>query len=169
MGIYWTIQTIEKWNEVKNSSYLLGVHDHIWPDFIEPYHWMMKQMDEKIPNYKGEYPIWVWTDRPDLRESGHLNKGDRGVLLKIEIEDHRVLLSDFQAWHFVLNKWYFDLEDFENDNSHFSQYEMEKSWEMIFNIDFLTQHPNWGTCTLQSVTGKVMLKEITLEKEFIAR
>ena len=68
MGIYWTIQSIEKWEEVKNSSYLLGVHEHIWPEFVEPYHWMMQQMDEKIPNYKGEYPIWVWSDRPDLRE-----------------------------------------------------------------------------------------------------
>ena len=34
MGIYWTIQYIEKWEEVKNTSYLLGVHKHIWPEFI---------------------------------------------------------------------------------------------------------------------------------------
>ena len=48
MGIYWTIQTVEKWQEVKKIGYLIGVREHIWPEFIEPYHWMMQQMVEEL-------------------------------------------------------------------------------------------------------------------------
>jgi hypothetical protein len=28
------------------------------------------------------------------------------VLLSLDVEDNRVLLSDYDAWHFVLNYWY---------------------------------------------------------------
>lgn len=169
MSTYWTIQSIEKWIEIKKRGYLTANPDFIWPEFIEAYHWLMKKMNEKIPNYQGEYPVWLWTDRPDLRKSGHLNRGERGVLLKIDIEEIRVLLSEFEAWHFVLNKWDFDLENFEDEKSNISQYELERSWEMIFNIDALTRHPNWGTCIIQGATNHIKLSEITLVKEFTAR
>lgn len=171
MKTYWTIQSIEKWIEIQEKGYFTGNPDFVWPDFIEAYHWMMKKMNENIPNYQGEYPVWLWTERPDLRKGGHLNRGEQGVLLKIDIEKNRVLLSDFQAWHFVLMKEYFELEEIEEANRHFSQDELEKSWEMIFNIENLIQHPNWGkeVCTLQGVTNNIELGEITLVKKFTAR
>jgi len=169
MGIYWTIQTIEKWAEVKKIGYLIGVREYIWPEFIEPYHWMMQQMVEKLPNYQGEYPVWVWKDRPDLRRIGHLEKGVRGVLLKIDIEDERVLLSDFQAWYFVLVGDYCNIEAKEDFELNLSQQSIQESWKTIFNLKYLAEHPDWGECTVQGVTGKVMLNEIILEKEFLAR
>ncbi|WP_041096416.1 DUF3841 domain-containing protein [Bacillus badius] len=169
MGTYWTIQSAEEWDEIQRKSYLTGNPNFIYPEFIEAYQWIMKKMKQKIPSYQGEYPVWLWIDRPDLRKNGHLNPKERGVLLKINIEETRVLFSDFEAWHFVLNKWYFDLEDFESDKSDFSQQELEKSWEKIFDIDFLKQHPNWGASTIQGVTNRIEVNEITLIKEFIAR
>ncbi|KZN98597.1 DUF3841 domain-containing protein [Pseudobacillus badius] len=169
MGTYWTIQSAEKWEEIQRKSYLTGNPHFIYPEFIEAYHWIMKKMKQKIPNYQGEYPVWLWIDRPDLRKSGHLSPKERGVLLKINIEETRALFSDFEAWHFVLNRWYFDLENFESDKSDFLQHELEKSWEKIFDIDFLKQHPNWGASAVQGVTNRIELNEITLIKEFIAR
>lgn len=48
--------------------------------------------------------------------------------------------------------------------------EMQKSWEMIFDLETLAQHPEWGApLDLQGVTGKVLLNQIKLEKTFTAR
>lgn len=109
MKTFWTIQSAEKWIEIQEKGYLTGNPDYICPDSIEAYHWLMTKMNEKISNYQGEHPVWVWTERPDLRKRGYLNRGEQGVVLKINIEENHVLLSDFQAWHFVLMEEYFDL------------------------------------------------------------
>ena len=169
MATYWTIQTMEKWNEVQRLGYLTGHENYIWEDFIEPYQWMMGQMKKRLPNYAGEYPIWVWTNRPDLRRSAHLEKGVKGVLLKVELDEQDVLLSEFQAWHVVLYRTYFDL-DIDEDEQVIDKDEIEKSWEMIFELDILKQHPNWGpTLDIQGVTGKIAVERIKLVKDFVAR
>ena len=41
-----------------------------------------------------------------LAVCGHLPKGERGVRLELQVADDRVLLSDFDLWHYVLNYWY---------------------------------------------------------------
>lgn len=171
MGIYWTIQSAGKWEEIQKKGVLTANPDFIWPEDLKAYNWLREKMNEKIPNGCEEYPIWLWVDRPDLRKKGHLEAGEKGVLLKIEIEDQRVLLSDFQAWHFVLNNWYFDIDGSEMDESHLTQSAIEKSWELIFDFDYLIQHPNWGenVCTVQGVTHSIKLNEITCVKEFTAR
>lgn len=169
MGTYWTIQTYKAWENAKRIGYLTGDEGYIWPEFIDAYHWMMKQMKNKIPQYSSEYPIWLWTERPDLRKSGHLEKGTRGVLLKVNIASSRVLLSDFLAWHSVFYNSYIGVyEDDENNNS-MNQSLIEESWQRIFDFDFLKSHPEWGEVRIQGVTGKVSLNEITLVKDFIAR
>ncbi len=169
MATYWTIQMMDKWDEVQSLGYLIGDEKYIWGDFIEPYHWMMGQMKKRLPNYTGEYPIWLWTNRPDLRRSAHLERGEKGVLLKVELDEQDVLLSEFQAWHFVLNRTYFELEG-DEDELVIEKDEIENSWEMIFELDVLKQHPNWGpTFHLQGVTGKIPIDKIKLVRDFIAR
>lgn len=169
MATYWSIQTMSKWQEVQKLGYLKGNADYIWEEFAEPYAWMMQQMKSKLPNYDGEYPVWLWIDRPDLRRSAHLQKGEQGVLLKLELDENDVLLSEFQAWHFVLNRLFFDL-DIEEEDRAYTEDEMRRSWVLIFEIEKLKRHPNWGpNVDLQGVTGKVLLKQIKLEKTFIAR
>ncbi|MBY7114874.1 DUF3841 domain-containing protein [Bacillus sp. 17RED48] len=170
MSTFWTIQSVEKWNEVKSIGCLTGTSDHVWPEFIEPYKWMVQQMNLRVKNYTQEgYPIWLWANRPDLRRCGHLGKGERGVLLKIEIDDERVLLSDFEAWHFVLNGVYCNIEAEDDNNLDLSPESIQKSWEKIFDLDYLYNHPEWNNCIIQGVTSKVFLHEITLAKEFTSR
>lgn len=169
MATYWTIQTISKWWEVQSLGYLTGNRAYIWEEFVEPYHWMMEQMGKRISNYAGEYPVWLWTERPDLRRSGHLEKREQGVLLKIELDPKDVLLSDFQAWHIVLNHSYLSLYCDDNDQT-YSADELRKSWDLIFEIDQLNHSEAWGgTLYLQGVTGKIMANQLTLTKTFIAR
>lgn len=97
------------------------------------------------------YPIWGWYiynglhKKPDLRCSGHGASGKQMVCIELEISDNKVLLSDFDLWHYVLNNWY--LGDSTNEEELDDEWEwldtlpkqerqniIEKSWDKIFNI-----------------------------------
>lgn len=162
MGTFYTIQTVDAWKGAQIKGYLVGEREYIYKDWLEPYHWMMSQMVERVKEYNGEYPIWLWLTRPDLRRSAHLERGMKGVLLELIISEERVLLSDFQAWHLVLMDS--PILSYEEENI-----DKEKSWERIFDFDYLMNHSEWGSIDLQGVTGKVPIDEVKLIKEFIAR
>lgn len=91
--------------------------------------------------------------KPDLRSSGHLEKGKIGYRIEIQKNKNEVLLSDFELWHYVLNNWY--LPESEEDSKAFDkriqlQYPMtsdddiknfekkviEDSWGKIFDMSF---------------------------------
>ena len=81
----------------------------------------MKQRIGKPENKDIVLPIWVWDQREgkrkrrDLRYSGYADRGTKMVQIEFEIPLKNVLLSDFDAWHLVLNKYYFG-NDTEVDN-----------------------------------------------------
>jgi hypothetical protein len=168
---YYTIQTIEAWNQAIELKYLEGNVDYIDKSFIEPYHWLMDQMEKRLKSYNGEYPIWLWPKRQDLRKSGYLSKGQHGVLLEIELDENDVLLSDFEAWHFVLNNWFFSISD--DEEKMFEEGKLlitkEKSWERIFDFSLLNSLDGWEHINIQGVTGRVDIKSIRLIKEFKSR
>ena len=164
---YYSIQNFNAWTEAQKIGFLSGNPEFIDAHFIKSYLWMMKQMNERITVYEGEYPIWLWpiTSRPDLRRKFWGIRGTPAVLLKIEIPNDRVLLSDFQAWHCVLNGGV--LEDHDGEDI-----DMEKSWERIFDLEYLKKHCDWGQfdeLDIQGVTGKIYLSQIKSVKEFICR
>jgi hypothetical protein len=82
------------------------------------YDWMVGQLEQRVKNYPcNKYPIWAWYHpKPDLRLSGHLPRGTSGVRVEFLVSSDRVLLSDFEAWHAVLNCWYLSLSDEESEN-----------------------------------------------------
>jgi hypothetical protein len=99
------------------------------------------------------YPVWAWykfnkEHKPlDLRYRGYSKRGDKCVCIELEVPDNEVVLTDYDAWHFVLNKWYLniDCEDEETwDKDHewldslepqVKAQEIEKSWQSVFRID----------------------------------
>ncbi|MGO4548882.1 DUF3841 domain-containing protein [Paenibacillus sp. 2TAB23] len=85
MTRYWTNQTIEAWEKAIKVGYLVGNPDFVWAEMLENYHWMMEHMKKRLSYYSGEYPIWLWTEKPDLRRSGDFNGGTRAVSLEVEI------------------------------------------------------------------------------------
>lgn len=155
----WTVQPIEVWRELKEKGYFIC--DPMKADYISDkeynfknsYDWLVKQMEYKIgkrPNGV-DYPIWAWHTRdwqhkkPDLRNVGLGNKGEKSVCIEIEIPDNQVVLTDFDAWHYVLNNWYFDNsnneEEWEKAHQKFDRLDMKKrekikhqSWQNIFNV-----------------------------------
>jgi hypothetical protein len=90
------------------------------------------------------------------------------------------LLSDFEAWHAVLNCWYLSLSEEESDNwderseaagitgswenwhppSPFKE-EILKSWERIFDLGLLKEHPEWiGGDAIQACIEKIYVNEV---------
>ena len=85
-----------------------------------PYDWMASQMRKRLsvrPPAGARYPFWAWQQwngpaepKPDLRHSSLKMWASKQpqVLLMLDVADEEVLLSDYDAWHFVLNYWYLD-------------------------------------------------------------
>jgi hypothetical protein len=172
LGIYWSIQTKQAWEAALERGYLVGDPKYIWEGFIEPYHWMMEQMKKRIKGYQGEYPVWVWIKKPDLRRTAHLPPKTEGVRLKIEKPDDQVLLSDFDAWHFVLNNSFFSLNEEEDKLFESGALPMtkEESWERIFDFN-LPRDPEWvgEVERIQGTTGKISIEQVKSVQFFIAR
>lgn len=144
------------------------------------------------PHYR--FPLWGWYNwegkecpKPDLRASGHLPKGANGVRIEFEIPEDRVLLSDFDAWHFVLNRWFLFL--YEQEGKDFIE-ELERagirqrwpyqepfhsriinSWQRIFDLE--AGAPEWrGTLSkncIQATFWELKLSQICHVDTFIAR
>ncbi|KPI56941.1 hypothetical protein IM33_02680 [Clostridioides difficile] len=160
---FYTIQILEFWNNNKNNKYLLNNYSLILEDFEIPYKWMYSQMIERIPKFDNSM-IWVWPKRPDLRCSGYLERGSKGVLLELEINKENVLLWDFDLWHLPLMD--ITVEIYEDE-----QIEKMVSWQRIFDLELCSKlnEVNIEDLTLQGVTSKVPLSNVRLIKEFIAK
>lgn len=104
------------------------------------YDYMIEQMGKRgIEQPQGvDFPLWAWhtsygkRQKPDLRQ--HRYACDDNVLIGLDIDPQRVLLSDFMEWHCVLNNCAYigpeeeDWEKFDN----LSEAEARKTWDNIF-------------------------------------
>lgn len=104
------------WDELKHGRTIhgppLAAQD---PDCFAPaYTWMSRQMryldDAPADDVCG--PMWAWPKKVDLRQRMFRawSKDQRLVLLRLSVDNSRVLLSDYDAWHYVLNYWYLGSE-----------------------------------------------------------
>lgn len=175
MTRYWSIQDKRAWETALQKGYLQGNPDFICFDhFVDSYEWMKGQMQERLPDYQGEQPIWLWTKKPDMRKSAHAESGSEVVRLTIELPSEWVLLSDFDGWHMVLNDTFFAFNKDEFDAFYRGELSMtkEESWKRIF--DFETERDEEWFYSLdeidhQGVTGRIGLDCIRKVESFIAR
>lgn len=151
----WTIQPAEIINTLMTEGvFVCDSHLSVnYENFQEAYQWMVNEMDKRnIPHPKGlALPIWAWHTRngkqsqPDLRHSGYGKKGEKYACIELEVPDKEVLLSDFDNWHYVLNNWWMDDSQNEEewDKSHAWYDNLDKetqnkimieSWQKIFDI-----------------------------------
>lgn len=155
----WTIQPVEVYREIeKNGYYVCDIEqararsEYFDVCFKDAYDWLVEKMKEKIgePPVGVEYPVWAWHTYDWKRKSSDLRsrqgyRGQEMVRMEIEIPDNEVVLSDFDAWHNVLNKWY--AIDCDNEEEYDREYEkFEKlspeeqkrvtieSWDKIFDL-----------------------------------
>lgn len=159
----WTVQPLSFYEELINQGEISSSKENIWKELMPSYNWLINQMEIKIGKRSSvnTYPIWAWFQceninkrKPDLRKSGYLEKGTKGVRIEIEKNDNEVLLSDFDLWNALLNgtfisdnhhqdKQFNKLIEVHNiSNNNISTYPaevknmLENSWQKIFDMSF---------------------------------
>lgn len=145
----WTFQPLkvqEKLNKGEthycNPELSSLLSDDDWKQIFQPaYSYMIEQMNSrKIDKliHESHYPIWAWVKedglnkKPDLRK--HSYTDNSFVLIEAEINNNRILLSDFVEWHNVLNNCAI-VEEQDETVDNFSQNEIRETWENIFNVN----------------------------------
>lgn len=183
-------ETVELWTFQPRDFYdhlvQHGVSWEVTPDFdeedVEPIHnqwpyafqWLSRKMHERgvksVKHPPPSYPIWAWfwwygeqRKHPDLRyHSSRAARGSTGsVLLKLKVPRAYVCITDYTAWHNVLNHAYFSSH--QEDDDAFDQLvlhsghtnpnslmtlpagplrdKLEASWEKVFDIN--AEPENW--------------------------
>jgi hypothetical protein len=170
----WSTQTAAAWDAAVRRDVLRADGRRAMREFRDAYLWMMGQMAERLPGYGGGWPVWAWAcPRPDLRCKGFLSSGSPGVLVEAVVPVERVLLSDFDTWHCVLNRHYLALSE-EEDDAHDAGREdgpsPEKSWERIFDFAALDGSAYAGPVrVVQATVEEIRLSEIVSIRSFVAR
>lgn len=72
--------------------------------FLAAYDWLVSQMEKRVGTAPigVKYPIWAWFSNNDDFSDWN-NDGRKYAKITVEIDPSRVLLSDFDDWHCVLN------------------------------------------------------------------
>jgi len=185
----WTIQPVEVLARLTAARVLYADPACVPKEFRCAYDWMRAQMGRCLPHYDGHFPWWGWhTPRPDLRQSGHLPRGVQGVRLELEIDPNQVLLSDFDAWHSVLNRGYLGLSEAEDD-AWYGRFEAAipnrwawplpepwysdilTSWERVFDLEALAASEYWqpGPRYIQATFEALRLVDVRKCTPFVAR
>lgn len=181
----WTFQTSLAWSRLQKEGVLSGDGRRAEPYFRPAYAWLREQMKTRTLGSTGRYPLWFWTHKPDLRSYRYRNYADIGetrVVIECLVPKERVLLSDYESWHSVLNDGYLALNESEYDawhdkvgNRHISpqQAAQEKraSWERIFDFPLLAAHPEWhGTGgDVQATVEELHLHEVVSHRAHIRK
>lgn len=119
--------------------------------FFRSYNWLIGKMNEVIENPDNiKYPVWAWysygdtgNNYPNLNNFSDTTSKDGTVMIKIEIDEKDVFLSDYDIWHGVLNNIYWndkktdeewDAEEERIKKLSPEEYEKEKeeSWKKVY-------------------------------------
>lgn len=146
---------------IKNG--VLNVTDEslIDSDFLPAYKWLIKQMAKRVNNFSGHFPIWAWLRKGYNTNVKEWSANESLILLTVDVPVERVLLSNFEAWHFVLNNRFLSKNE-EDFDKNFSQAEKEKSWELIFENG--PSECGWSKIK-QACIDQVFLNEIVSAKK----
>jgi hypothetical protein len=162
---------MDAWKQAKIQGVLTGNSAWAIQGFENAYQWMIDQMVKRLGCQKC-YSIWLWTEKPDLRTRLRTNWGGKigstYILLQVSVDDSMVLISEYHAWHCVLNN--FPLRLYEHE-----EVDKKESWERIFDIDALKGSPyttftdGLHHTTLQGITPAISIDNIKALKTFIIR
>jgi hypothetical protein len=183
----WTIQRKGAWDRALETGTLKADGRRVPQNFREPYRWLRTQMRERIPGYRGEWPVWAYaTEKPDLRRR-RFNAGEKGVRIQFVIDASSVLLSDMRAWEAVLSGYYLSVNEadersFSSENDFSSVWrtrdmdpdrvrKIRDSWLRIFDFALLNGEPQWhGTeRRIQATLGNLPIAQVVQATPFVSR
>jgi len=117
----WTLQPVSRLVDLERDQIIRGSEEHgmFFKDLPHAYPWMVAQMTKRLPAFSGEFPVWAWTKRKDLRLARwECDVGSWHVQIGFEAPADKVLLSNFDLWHCVLNNSPATLSESEWDRWH---------------------------------------------------
>lgn len=200
----WTIQPIEWYERLLTDKIIYGdAKLSEWYtakdiDFRTAYDWLIAEMKKQISPrpFADAVPIWAWfhylnsdKKRPDLRSSGHLEKGQKGVRIEFIKSRNKVLLSDFDLWHSVLNYWCISdnekqSESFDkllrlynvkfNDKENYppiAKQMIMDSWQKVLDMHYCPEYSAnpFEKKSIQATFWNLSVDEIIKVDEFVAR
>ncbi|MCT4664928.1 MAG: DUF3841 domain-containing protein [Flavobacteriales bacterium] len=199
--LLYTIQPLEWYEKLLKEGIIYGdsqAEGYNMFEFDEPYTWMRNQMVQRVgaPKKEGAVPIWAWyhydnakKTKPDLRHTGLVEKGKKGIRVGFLKNREEVLLSDFELWHIPLNNG--NIAGSEEEDNAFEEFAkkfeyvlwdmktypkelktaVEKTWERIFDMDFDNEYATrpFEKKSIQATFWSLSLAEIVEVKEFVGR
>jgi len=149
----WTVQADDARQQLIKDGMLVGSWDRIDDSMFESaYRWLVKQMIKRgLMDSDKHPPVWAWSTKPEpgtVEEWSAPESKDSFVLMEIEVPDNKVLVTNFDAWHCVLNDGFCSFTDEEMDNYFdrdlYSRQDIEDSWQRIFDLDGCKK-AGWGS------------------------
>ena len=154
MRLY-TVQPLEVVEQlVKNGRFVCDIakswaDDEDNPSYLESYDWLVKRMAEKIGPAPQDvkYPVWAWFrhDMESLKYGAPCEVGGKRAIVTIEVDDSRVVLSDFWRWEETafMGIPYVNESEFEDDDvmAEYDRIEalgkeaVKETWNEVFNLD----------------------------------
>jgi hypothetical protein len=178
----WTIQSTEVWTALSSGKTWRAFDDAAEPSWEPAYRWMARAMRHRLgaPDARHQMPIWVWCHwrgatraRPDLRACGHLPPGTPGVRIELELDESRLLRSDFELWHYVMNGWYLpsSLADEREFDERPDRRRIKSSWQRIFDLGWHDRRYTAGrnAKSIQGVTWELRPDDVRGATNFVAR
>ena len=188
----WTIQPPEVFEKLQKDGRFVCDHRYedvaLWHYNDYAYDWLAEQLRQRIgePPEGVKYPIWAWHTmdwkhkKPDLRYGGYAKRGEKRILIEIEIPDDKVVLTDFDAWHYVLSDWYFDdagsKEEWDSIHQWYDalpsdkQKEVkERSWLKIFDISKYESDWMVRGREIQATFWELRAEQVISHRSFVAK
>lgn len=195
MKIY-SFQPLFIWEQIKKDGFyhpfdLFEKNEFLKEDlerawgFPQSYIWLKEKMLEKGITYQqhNDHLIWGWCRwmgnkaKPDKRYASVFGFYDKPfVMLELELDDNRVCLHDYDAWHFVLNYWHLSTEKHSDDFCEKFDYFKEKplsnskgdkqvrqTWDIIFDLEksrTLLEYDENRQC-IQATFFEIFLSDVT--------
>ena len=153
--------------------------------YPEAYEWMRGRMADLMPGHSGDLPVWGWLRRIDGREKWR--EGAATVRITAMVPRGRLLISDLDMWHAVLNDHPVFLDETEHDLHDDSwtrhprpgdedraayEAEMIPTWDRVFDPLAPADHQWWGDrrrMPLQACIDGVRLDEIVAVRHYPER
>lgn len=99
-----TFQSPEAYEMLRKEGVLIGDPTRGWEEFQEAYAWLDRNMDDRgIPGPAGAL-LWLWPDPSARRIRTHARQARGEVMLTVRLPAEKVLISEFDDWHAVLNR-----------------------------------------------------------------
>jgi len=140
----WSFQHPAALDAARARGWLSGDHGHTGAGdaeemrngngFWRAYGWMRGRKAERIPGFSGEAPVWAWVKRPSAKPMDAWRTDV--IRITASVPRGRMLLSDEDAWHAVLNGRPYSLTEAESDTGTGSvgAFATSPTWERIFDL-----------------------------------